>query len=106
MKFKIGYISPCVSNNEKILAEAQLEMGEKNNFLDSDEMCQVLQTSDVFKDVKCSAKLGIAKIEHDGKTIILNRRGRISVREAKDKNDAVKTIKFLVDFLVKMGLLK
>jgi len=102
MRFKVNYIQPCISEKGKIMAEAQLECGQKGRFFDKEKMCKVLQNS-LFKDVKCSKNLGVAKVEYKNKTIILNHKGKIDVRKAWDKEDALATIKLMAKVLEKVN---
>lgn len=98
----ITYIHPCVSEAGRVMAEARLTKGPegevknlKYGFFDPYMMCYTLKNCGFFTDVKCSTKLGVAKIEYDGKTIIINHKGKIDVRRARDKEDALTTIRFV-----------
>jgi len=97
----ITYIHPCVSEKGKVMAEARLDRGPegsvdlKYGFFDPYMMCYIIKNCGFFKDVKCSSKLGIAKIEHEGKTIIINQNGKIDVRKAVSREDALETVRFV-----------
>jgi TATA-box binding protein (TBP) (component of TFIID and TFIIIB) len=69
---------------EKIMANAELEV--KADFKKTYEALKAR-----FKDVTCSMKLGVIKIKWKGKTIMVFRTGKISIREADSEDDAVRT---------------
>lgn len=76
---------------ETHLAPANEETGDSAaDFFDSPKLCWALNNSQVFSQVKCSEKLGIAKVNLDGKTIVVSKAGRINVRRAENEEDALK----------------
>ena len=101
MSFGITFIRPCVTEAGKVSAETRLapSTGASSelspDFLDSSRLCWVLNISKVFSRVKCSEKLGIAKMEIDGKTVVVSKGGRINIRTARDKEDALGTTRLV-----------
>jgi len=98
----IAYIHPCISEAGRVAAETKLTSGPegrvdnlKYGFFDPFMMCWALGTSGLYKDVRCSPKLGVARINIDDKTVMVFQDGRINVRKAKDKNDAIQTIRLV-----------
>jgi len=90
------YIRPCVTEAGKISAETHLGSARdgsesSSDFLDSSKLCWLLNLSQIFSGVKCSQNLGIAKIEFNGKTVVVSKGGRINVRTAENKEDALET---------------
>ena len=97
----ITYIRPCITEAGKISAEAYLghrnaERGDSMpEFFDPATLCWTLNGSQIFNDVKCSEKLGIAKVEMNGMTIVVSKGGRINVRKANDEGDALKATRLV-----------
>ena len=80
--YEIQLARPCVDEPGKYIAESQYS----NSFL-MDALCSILQTNlekgNIF-ELKCSERLGVARFEMDGKTILLYRIGRIDIRKTTD----------------------
>lgn len=101
MSFGITFIRPCVTDAGKVSAETRLAPNSGTSsdlspdFLDSSRLCWVLSISQAFSRVKCSEKLGIAKMETDGKTVVVSKGGRINIRTARDKEDALETTRLV-----------
>ncbi len=96
----ITYIHPCISEAGKLAAESRLTAGPegevdlKYGFLDPFMLCYVLDMyRDFFDDVKCSPRLGTAKLEYDGKIILVFQNGKIKIRQAKDREDVLNTLR-------------
>ncbi len=84
MKLTI-YTKPCITEKDRIMANTTLDIN-----LDFERMCDMLKTE--FKDVVCSQKLGIVKINWKGKTILIFKSGKVSIRKAESEDDAIKTL--------------
>jgi len=95
----ITYIHPCITEAGKVAAEAKLTSGPegapdlKYGFYDPLQLCAILNTTEFFQDVKCSPSLQIGRVNLDDKTVLIYKDGRINVRKAKDKEDAIRTIR-------------
>jgi len=95
------YLRPCVTEAGKISAETHLAprgrepVDSTSEFFDSARLCWAVNGSQVFNRVKCSEKLGIAKLEINGKTIVVSRSGRINVRRADDEEDALRATRLV-----------
>jgi ArsR family metal-binding transcriptional regulator len=96
----ITYIHPCISEAGKLAAESRLTAGPegevdlKYGFLDPFMLCYVLDMyRDFFDDVKCSPRLGTAKMEYDGKIILVFQNGKIKIRQARDREDVLNTLR-------------
>ncbi len=80
--YEIRLARPCVDEPGKYIAESQYS----NSFL-MDALCNILQSNlekgNILK-LKCSERLGVARFELDGKTILLYRTGRIDIRRTTD----------------------
>lgn len=80
--YEIQLARPCVDEPGKYIAESQYS----NSFL-MDALCSILQTNlekGNISQLKCSERLGVARFELDGKTILLYRIGRIDIRRTTD----------------------
>jgi len=97
----ITYVHPCISEAGKVMAEAKLASGPEGSvnlkfgFYDPIMLCWALEVSGLFNDFKCSTNLGVAKLNIDGKTVMVFKDGRVNVRAAKDKQDAIETIRLV-----------
>jgi hypothetical protein len=97
----VTYIHPCISEAGRIAAESKLTAGPegpvnlKFGFFDPIAMCWALNVSGLFREVRCSPRLGVARVIIDDKTVMVFQDGRINVRRAKDKQDAIQTIRLV-----------
>lgn len=97
----VTYIHPCISEAGKVTAEARLTSGPegavdlKYGFYDPIQLCMTLNMAGFFEDVRCSPNLGIGRVTVDNKTVLIYKDGRINVRRAKDREDAVQTIRLV-----------
>ncbi len=97
----ITYIHPCISETGKVTAEARLTtspegiMNLKYGFYDPIQLCMMLNMTSFFKDIRCSPSLGVGRVTVDDKTVLIYKDGRINVRKAKDKEDAIQTIRLV-----------
>ncbi|MBU1135205.1 MAG: hypothetical protein KKG13_01660 [Nanoarchaeota archaeon] len=93
--YELNFIKPCITERKKVLAEVKLRRGFKPEVL-----CDIMSKSKLAKHTKCSEDLGIARIEWEGKTILVFASGEINIRRADDKEDALKTANFIKDILL------
>ncbi|MBU7018080.1 MAG: hypothetical protein HXS44_11275 [Theionarchaea archaeon] len=81
-------IQPCITDSEMVMAEIYLAPREVDyGYLDPG-FCEFLYVYPDFESVKCSQSLGIARIEHEGKEILISQTGKVIVRQAKTEEDA------------------
>ncbi|MFQ5974862.1 MAG: (Fe-S)-binding protein [Candidatus Hydrothermarchaeales archaeon] len=98
---KVTYVRPCTTESGKVTATAHLmlpfvEGNElKYGLFDPFVLCDFLKNYQPFEDIRCSEKMGIARITYNGKSILLYRNGKIKVRKAKDKDDIFATINLI-----------
>lgn len=88
--YEIQLARPCVDEPGKYIAESQYS----NSFM-MDALCNILQTNlekENILELKCSERLGVARFELDGKTILLYRIGRIDIRKTTDIANARHTM--------------
>ncbi len=90
-----------MSETGKITAEARLTAGPEGNvnlkygFYDPVQLCETLNMAGFLEDIRCSPKLGVGRATIDDKTVLVYKDGRINVRKAKDRQDAVQTIRLV-----------
>lgn len=100
-KKSVTYIRPCITEAGKVSAEARLMWVPQNvedlryGFYDPLRLCSILSTTKFFQDVKCSPRLGIGRVHVDDKTVLIYKDGRVNVRKAEDKEDAMHTIRMV-----------
>ncbi len=73
---------PCVDEPRKYIAESQYP----NGFL-MDVLCSILQKNIQeanISELKCSERLGVARFDLGGNTILLYRNSKIDIRRAAD----------------------
>ncbi len=73
---------PCIEDPTRYIAECHL--GKK---LAMDKACDILRETGI-KDLKCSLKLGVARFELEGKSVMLYHSGRVDIRRIRDINEA------------------
>ncbi len=83
-----AFIQPCITDAEMVMAEIYLAPREVDyGYLDPG-FCEFLDAYPRFESVKCSQSLGIARIEYEGKEILISQTGKVIVRQAKTEEDA------------------
>ena len=88
-------IHPCTENG-KVTLETQLKpkFGDSNffnDFFDQIQLCTSLSEVDMFDTMNCSSKMGYALLEFKGKRTHIFKTGRIIMRRADNREDALAT---------------
>jgi hypothetical protein len=97
----VTYIHPCISEAGKLAAETKITYGPEGEirmtygFFDPIMMCYYLRVSGLFTNVKCAPELGIARVDLDGKTVMVFDSGRINIRRARSKRDVIHTLRLV-----------
>jgi len=73
---------PCIEDPTRYIAECHL--GKK---LVMEKLCELLRSRDV-KELKCSVKLGVARFEFEGRSVMLYQSGRVDIRRIQDTGEA------------------
>lgn len=90
MDGKVSYVRPCDAGEGKVIAEVVYSRAsDGGSVFDPDSMCDRLSSHPAFSSVKCSVKLGMAGFTYEGKSVVVNRKGSITVRMADDEEDAL-----------------
>ncbi len=88
-------IHPCTENG-KVTLETQLKpkfgnSNFSNDFFDQIQLCNSLSEVQMFDTVNCSSKMGYALLEFKGKRTHIFKTGRIIMRRADNREDALVT---------------
>jgi ArsR family metal-binding transcriptional regulator len=102
-------VNPCTEDGkvtlESILkTEAGVEL--KEPYFDSVKLCEALKKIKNFSKVRCSSEMGYAIVEYEDKRIHVFKEGKIIIRRAKDRDDAVKTLQLMNKILSEAVLRK
>lgn len=95
----ITYIHPCITDAAKVAGEARFPSAEKSGadlkygFYDPLQLCAILNTTKLFQEIRCSPSLGVGKFNTNGKAVLVYKDGRINIRQARDKEDVLQTIR-------------
>lgn len=85
-------VSPCASERGKVMAEIEL-IEEDKPFLDMEILCLLLNSyKNHFAEMRCSTKLGVARLMWKARRIYIYEKGKFKVRFAHSRGDAVKTL--------------
>lgn len=77
---------PCIEDPSRYIAECHL--GKR---LVMEKLCSVLRDIGV-KELKCSVKLGVARFELEGRSVMLYRSGRVDIRRIRNTGEAEEVI--------------
>lgn len=83
---QISLSRPCVEDPTRYIAECNL--GEK---LIMERLCGILKESGL-KGVKCSIKLGVARFEFEGRSVMLYQSGRVDIRRIQNIDEAERVL--------------
>ena len=73
---------PCVDDPTRYIAECHL--GKR---VDIERSCQLLRGIGA-KDLKCSVKLGVARFELEGRSVMIYGSGRVDIRKIQTTDEA------------------
>ena len=91
-------IHPCTEQG-LVTLEAKLGEAENEDFFDPDEMSEALALSP-FKDVKFSKEMGYAFANYEQKRLHIFKQGKVIIRRANDKADALGTLMLAIKSLL------
>lgn len=83
---------PCVEDPSRYIAECNL--GKR---LVMEKLCDILKGA---KELKCSAKLGVARFELEDKSVMIYKSGRVDIRRIQDPQEA-RRILLKIELMVK-----
>lgn len=98
LKKSITLISPCDTNPNKIIIEAELGEGGKDYF-DGEKLSKILENNSELQEVKCSLELNLWKFETEGGKVHVFKNGKLMIKEADSEEDAIKTLAKIKELL-------
>jgi ArsR family metal-binding transcriptional regulator len=91
-------VNPCTEDG-KVTLESVLktEIGAERRkpYFDAVKLCEALKKFKDFSKVRCSSEIGYAIIEYEDKRIHVFKEGKIIIRRAKNRDDAVRTLRMV-----------
>lgn len=84
---------PCIEDPTRYIAECHL--GKR---LAMGKLCDVLRHADV-KELKCSIKLGVARFELEGRSVMLYRSGRVDIRRIQNTDEAQNVMEQIISMV-------
>ncbi len=73
---------PCIEDPTRYIAECHL--GKR---LSMDKLCEVLRDKNA-KELKCSIRLGVARFELEGRSVMIYQSGRVDIRRIRNPDEA------------------
>jgi len=73
---------PCIEDPMLFLAECHL--GKKVNI---ERLCDILRSLGA-KELKCSVRLGVARFELEGRSVMIYQSGRVDIRRIRNAGEA------------------
>jgi ArsR family metal-binding transcriptional regulator len=102
-------VNPCTEDG-KVTLESILktEAGAERRkpYFDPIKLCEALKKIKDFSRVRCSSEMGYAIIEYEDKRIHVFKEGKIIIRRAKDRDDALRTLRLVSNILSETVLKK
>lgn len=96
----LAYVRPCAAEVGKVMLESDLTKLLKpisGQIIDFNILCDLLNIYKIrFSEFRCSLALGVSKMRWRGKTISIFEKGKIKIREALNKKDALQTFQDLL----------
>lgn len=90
-KETVLYVQPCASERGKLMADIELTDEPDAQFFDPETLCLLLEIHRRrFAELRCSAKLGVAKIKWGGRGISVFRNGKLKIQQAIDRDDIMR----------------
>ncbi len=84
---------PCVDDPTRYIAECNL--GRKIHI---GKLCDILKETGA-KELKCSVRLGVARFDHEGRSVMLYQSGRVDIRKIKDTGEAAKVMEEIISII-------
>ena len=85
------YVQPCASERGKLMADIELTEKADFPFIDPATLCSLLEIHRRrFAEVRCSEKLGVAKLKWGGREISIFRNGKMKIQQAIDRAEIMR----------------
>lgn len=90
-KETVLYVQPCASERGKLMADIELTKEPDAQFFDPEILCLLLEIHRRrFAELKCSVKLGVAKIKWGGREISIFKNGKLKIQKALDRDEILR----------------
>lgn len=84
---------PCIEDPSRYIAECHL--GKR---LDMEKLCEILRNTGA-KELKCSIKLGVARFELEGRSVMLYQSGRVDIRRIRNTGEAQNVMELVMSMV-------
>ncbi len=81
---------PCIEDPTRYIAECRI--GKKINM---EKLCGILRNTGA-KELKCSVKLGVARFELEGRSVMVYQSGRVDIRKIRSTGEAKEFIQEII----------
>ncbi|KCZ72149.1 hypothetical protein ANME2D_01552 [Candidatus Methanoperedens nitroreducens] len=88
---------PCIEDPTRYIAECHL--GKR---VVMDKLCDILRNKGA-KELKCSIRLGVARFELDGRSVMIYQSGRVDIRRIQSMGEAREVMEQIM-YMVKDAL--
>ncbi len=82
---------PCIEDPTRYIAECHL--GKRVNI---EKLCDILRGTGA-KDLKCSVRLGVARFELEGRSVMIYQSGRVDIRRIQNTGEAKGVMEQIID---------
>lgn len=84
---------PCVEDPTRYIAECHL--GKRVNV---EKLCEILRSIGA-KELKCSVRLGVARFELEGRSVMIYQSGRVDIRRIRNTDEAREIMGQIMDMV-------
>ena len=90
-KETVLYVKPCTSERGKLMADIELTKDPDSLFMDPKTLCSLLEIHRRrFAEMRCSEKLGVAKLRWGGREISIFKNGKLKIQQAIDRDEIMR----------------
>lgn len=82
---------PCIEDPTRYIAECNL--GKR---VDIGKLCDILRGTSA-KELKCSVRLGVARFELEGRSVMIYQSGRVDIRRIRSTDEAREVMEQIAD---------
>ena len=82
---------PCIEDPTRYIAECHLEKK-----VDIGKLCDILRRIGT-KELKCSVRLGVARFELEGRSVMIYQSGRVDIRRIRNTDEAREVMEQIMD---------
>ncbi len=82
---------PCIEDPSRYIAECHI--GKK---VDIGKLCDILRGTGA-KELKCSVRLGVARFELEGRSVMIYQSGRVDIRRIRNTDEAKGVMRQIMD---------